>query len=453
MLRWWRGWRTAGIEGVVPVGEAVPRRHICVFRVALVAGSANGGIEGRSGRGGGPLGVTTASPVSRWSGSANGGHRGGGSGRGRGPSAVISAPARVALRGGLCERRASRAWVRSGTRSLGGHVRACRVALAAGSANGGLEGRSGGKAVPSTSHPRLPHPSMRRCGSYKAPNVALRRSRQGNVTFGATNVVTRPPRRACTTFGASTPSTSYWPPRRRGLRRCGAERPSPTGPSPSMPAVRRPRHGEPVRSPSMPPFAGRATANGSDLPSMPAVRRPRHGEPDQTSPRCPPFAGPATANEAESSPRCPPIAGPATANGTEPAPRCPPFAGPATANGDRSPSMPAVRRPRHGEPAPISLPQMPAVRRPRHRERDRPPSMPAEPATPTGSTPLDDRRSPTPPPAAASPQSGNRAARMSTRSPRNGIPSASSSRRCRSPLASEPSARTIRCHGTSSPTA
>ena len=37
---------------------------------------------------------------------------------------------------------------------------------------------------------------------------------------------------------------------------------------------------------------------------------------------------------------------------------------------------------------------------------------------------------------------------MSTRSPRNGTPSASSSRRWRSPFASEPSARTTRCHGT-----
>ena len=38
---------------------------------------------------------------------------------------------------------------------------------------------------------------------------------------------------------------------------------------------------------------------------------------------------------------------------------------------------------------------------------------------------------------------------MSTRSPRNGTPSASSSLRWRSPFASEPSARTIRCQGTS----
>ena len=38
---------------------------------------------------------------------------------------------------------------------------------------------------------------------------------------------------------------------------------------------------------------------------------------------------------------------------------------------------------------------------------------------------------------------------MSTRSPLNGTPSDSSSRRWRAPLASEPSARTIRCHGTS----
>ena len=37
---------------------------------------------------------------------------------------------------------------------------------------------------------------------------------------------------------------------------------------------------------------------------------------------------------------------------------------------------------------------------------------------------------------------------MSTRAPRNGTPSAWSRRRWRSPLASEPSARTIRCHGT-----
>src|SRR5215207_7352522 len=44
--------------------------------------------------------------------------------------------------------------------------------------------------------------------------------------------------------------------------------------------------------------------------------------------------------------------------------------------------------------------------------------------------------------------SGSRATRMSTRSPLNGTPSASSSARCRSPFASEPSARTIRCHGT-----
>ncbi len=44
---------------------------------------------------------------------------------------------------------------------------------------------------------------------------------------------------------------------------------------------------------------------------------------------------------------------------------------------------------------------------------------------------------------------GSLAARMSTRSPRNGIPSASSSARCRAPLASDPSARTIRNHGTS----
>ena len=42
---------------------------------------------------------------------------------------------------------------------------------------------------------------------------------------------------------------------------------------------------------------------------------------------------------------------------------------------------------------------------------------------------------------------GIRAARMSTRSPRNGTPSASSSARWRAPLASEPSARTIRHHG------
>ena len=44
---------------------------------------------------------------------------------------------------------------------------------------------------------------------------------------------------------------------------------------------------------------------------------------------------------------------------------------------------------------------------------------------------------------------GIRAARMSTCSPRNGTPSASSSARWRAPLASEPSARTIRHHGTS----
>ena len=42
---------------------------------------------------------------------------------------------------------------------------------------------------------------------------------------------------------------------------------------------------------------------------------------------------------------------------------------------------------------------------------------------------------------------GIRAARMSTFSPRNGTPSASSSARWRAPLASEPSARTIRHHG------
>ena len=42
---------------------------------------------------------------------------------------------------------------------------------------------------------------------------------------------------------------------------------------------------------------------------------------------------------------------------------------------------------------------------------------------------------------------GIRATRMSTRSPRNGTPSASSSARWRAPLASEPSARTIRHHG------
>ena len=45
---------------------------------------------------------------------------------------------------------------------------------------------------------------------------------------------------------------------------------------------------------------------------------------------------------------------------------------------------------------------------------------------------------------------GSRATRMSTRSPRNGTPSASSSARWRAPLASEPSARTTRCQGTSS---
>src|SRR4051812_9645914 len=37
---------------------------------------------------------------------------------------------------------------------------------------------------------------------------------------------------------------------------------------------------------------------------------------------------------------------------------------------------------------------------------------------------------------------------MSTRSPRNGTPSASSSARWHAPFASDPSARTIRCHGT-----
>src|SRR5207248_8729763 len=42
---------------------------------------------------------------------------------------------------------------------------------------------------------------------------------------------------------------------------------------------------------------------------------------------------------------------------------------------------------------------------------------------------------------------GSRATRMFTRSPTNGTPSASSSTRCRPPFASEPSARTIRCHG------
>ena len=44
--------------------------------------------------------------------------------------------------------------------------------------------------------------------------------------------------------------------------------------------------------------------------------------------------------------------------------------------------------------------------------------------------------------------SGSRATAMSTRAPRKGTPSASSSARWRSPLASEPSARTTRCHGT-----
>ena len=48
----------------------------------------------------------------------------------------------------------------------------------------------------------------------------------------------------------------------------------------------------------------------------------------------------------------------------------------------------------------------------------------------------------------AQPGGGAQAARMSTRSPRKGTPSASSSRRWRSPFASEPSARTTRCHGT-----
>src|SRR5689334_1433384 len=43
---------------------------------------------------------------------------------------------------------------------------------------------------------------------------------------------------------------------------------------------------------------------------------------------------------------------------------------------------------------------------------------------------------------------GSHATAMSTRLPRNGTPSASSSRRCSSPLASEPSDRTMRCHGT-----
>jgi hypothetical protein len=46
--------------------------------------------------------------------------------------------------------------------------------------------------------------------------------------------------------------------------------------------------------------------------------------------------------------------------------------------------------------------------------------------------------------------SGRRATRMSTRVPRKGTPSSSSSARWRSPLASEPSARTTRHHGTSS---
>ena len=43
--------------------------------------------------------------------------------------------------------------------------------------------------------------------------------------------------------------------------------------------------------------------------------------------------------------------------------------------------------------------------------------------------------------------SGNLAARMSTRAPTKGMPSSSSRARCRSPLASDPSARTTRHHG------
>ena len=46
-------------------------------------------------------------------------------------------------------------------------------------------------------------------------------------------------------------------------------------------------------------------------------------------------------------------------------------------------------------------------------------------------------------------QSGRRATRMSTLSPRNGTPSRISNRRWRVPLARDPSARTMRCHGTS----
>src|SRR5947208_14684368 len=44
--------------------------------------------------------------------------------------------------------------------------------------------------------------------------------------------------------------------------------------------------------------------------------------------------------------------------------------------------------------------------------------------------------------------SGKRAAAMSTRSSLKGTPSRSSSRRCRAPFASDPSALTIRYHGT-----
>src|SRR4051794_15147348 len=43
---------------------------------------------------------------------------------------------------------------------------------------------------------------------------------------------------------------------------------------------------------------------------------------------------------------------------------------------------------------------------------------------------------------------GRRAIRLSTRAPENGTPSASSSARWRSPRASDPSARTMRCQGT-----
>ena len=55
---------------------------------------------------------------------------------------------------------------------------------------------------------------------------------------------------------------------------------------------------------------------------------------------------------------------------------------------------------------------------------------------------------PSAPHSPTAPYSGSRATAMSTRAPRKGTPSASSSARWRSPLASEPSARTTRCHGT-----